>query len=310
MYQIYRSSASGLEVIETFEPGSWVNVVDPDESELKLLMEQLGIREDFLRASLDEDETARFESEEGQSLVVVDVPHKSDSDTAYYETVPFAIIMMKSFMVTVSLRDLNMLRRFTDRQVKGFFTQFKTRFILQLLYEISAHYLHNLRVLEKITATVESKMLKAQRNDDLIDMLKVEKSLVYFQTSLRGNQSVLDRLLRAEHIKNYPEDQDLLEDVIIENKQALEMANIYFNILTGTMDAYASMISNNQNDVMKILTVVTMLMAIPTIISGFFGMNVDIPLDQLGDYSFWIIVAVTVLIGIIVAWLLKKLRML
>lgn len=310
MYLIYRSTATGLEVTDTFEPGCWINVVAPSEEELLILRKKLGVHEDYLSAALDEDEAARFDSEDSQSLVVVDVPHKSDLDTAYYETVPFAIIMMKSYIVTVSLMDLPFLRKFTEHRIKGFYTQFKTRFVLQLLYEASSQYLHNLRILEKITSSVETKMLKAQRNDDLIDMLKVEKSLVYFQTSLRGNQSVLDRLLRAEHIKNYPDDQDLLEDVIIENKQAIEMANLYFNILTGTMDAYASMISNNQNDVIKILTVVTMLMAIPTIISGFFGMNVAVPLDEYGDYAFWAIIAVTVVIGLVVAWLLRKLRML
>ena len=310
MIQILRSSSSGLEELQTFEIGSWIHLVNPTQAELEQVKEAVGVREDLLYAALDENETARFESAEGQSLVLVDVPVKTDLDIAYYETIPFGIIMMKSYIITVSLMDLQLVGRFLGKPVKGFYTQFKTRFVLQMLYEISSQYLHNLRVLEKISTAVETKMLKAQRNDDLIDMLKVEKSLVYFQTSLRSNQLVLDRLLRAEHIKNYPEDQELLDDVIIENKQAIEMTNLYFNILTGTMDAYASMISNNQNDVMKILTVVTMLMAIPTIISGFFGMNVPVPLDELGDVAFWLILAVTVVVGLIAAWLFKKLRML
>lgn len=309
MYTIYQSVAGRLDEIQTFDQGSWIHVVDPTEDEIKTIITELGVEEDFLRAALDEDEAARFETEGNQSLVIVDVPIRTDEDIAYYETEPLAIIMLKTHILTVSIHGGYILRAFAENHMKGFFTQFKTRFVLQLLYVISSQYLHNLRVLDKISNSLEKKMLHAQKNDDLIDMLKVEKSLVYIRTSLHGNQSVLDRLLRSESIKNYSEDQNLLEDVIIENRQAMEMADLYYNILTGTMEAYASMISNNQNDVMKVLTVVTMVMAIPTIISGLYGMNLDVPLDEFGPASFWIVIGITAAISVFTVWLMKKFKL-
>ena len=142
------------------------------------------------------------------------------------------------------------------------------------------------------------------KNKELIQMLRLQKSLVYFSTALKSNEVVLEKLMKHEYIKTYPEDTDLLEDAIIENKQAIEMANIYSSILTGTMDAFASVISNNLNIVMKFLTSVTIVMAIPTMISSFFGMNVSLPLA--GQFSFWIIVVISLALCIITGFVLYK----
>jgi magnesium transporter len=177
-----------------------------------------------------------------------------------------------------------------SNKVKTFFTQYKTRFVLQILYKNATRYLQFLKHIDKTSTRIEQDLHKSMKNKELIQMLKLEKSLVYFSTALKSNEVVLEKLMKYEHIKNYSEDTELLEDVIIENKQAIEMANIYSNILTGTMDAFASVISNNLNIVMKFLTSVTIVMAIPTMISSFFGMNVDLPLS--GKLSFWIIAAI------------------
>ena len=229
-----------------------------------------------MRAPLDEEERSRIEVEDNYTLVLVDIPiieERNDKD--WYGTIPLGIIVTEELIFTVCLEDTPVLRAFMDGRVRNFFTYKRTRFILQILYKNASMFLHYLRQIDKKSEMVEKNLHKSQRNQELIELLELEKSLVYFTTSLRSNEVVLEKILKVDSIKKYPEDTELLEDVIIENKQAIEMANIYSGILSGTMDAFASVISNNLNIVMKFAWLVTIVMSIPTMIFSAYGMNLD-----------------------------------
>ena len=278
MIKIYKSINDELVCLDRIETGVWVNMVSPSEEEIANVSNSLNIETDFLKAALDEEERARLEHDNGQTLIIVDIPIiDNDAYISLYATIPLAIIMLKDAIVTVCLKESTVIKDFEKKRIKSFVTQFKNRFVLQLLYKNAAQYLQYLKYIDKASDRIEKDLHKSLKNKELIQMLKLEKSLVYFSTSLKSNEIVLEKMLKLDLLKKYEDDLDLLEDVIIENKQAIEMANIYSSILTGTMDAYASVISNNLNIVMKFLASVTIIMAIPTMISSFFGMNVPLP---------------------------------
>lgn len=294
-----------IEILKTFngdvihtdviEDGVWVNLVNPTEEEINKISSQMNVEVDFLKAALDEEERARIESDNGQTLIIVDIPVVELQDHSYvYNTIPLGIIILKHAIITVCLKEDTLLNDFINKKVKTFLTQYKTRFVLQILFKNATRYLQYLKLIDKTSNQIEKALHKSMKNKELIQMLGLQKSLVYFSTALKANEVVLEKLTKCEYIKFYPEDTELLEDVIIENKQAIEMAGIYSNILTGTMDAFASFISNNLNIVMKFLTSVTIVMAIPTMVSSFFGMNVGLPLT--GPYSFWIILSFSVVL--------------
>jgi len=309
MIEIFKTVNNEIVRTETFEDGVWVNLVNPNEEEINKVHDALNVDPDFLRAALDEEERARIESDNGQTLIIVDMPilEKDGSRMNLYTTIPLAIILIKHIIITVCLKEDTLLNDFSSNKVKTFFTQYKTRFVLQILHRNAARYLQYLKQIDKNSSRIEHDLHKSMKNKELILMLGLQKSLVYFSTALKANEVVLEKLMKYEHIKKYPEDTDLLEDAIIENKQAIEMANIYSSILTGTMDAFASIISNNLNIVMKFLTSVTIVMAIPTMISSFFGMNVDLPLS--GDYAFWIIVVIAVVMSAVTGFTLIRKKM-
>lgn len=216
--------------------------------------------------------------------------------------------MTSDLLITVCLEETPVLSVFMDGRVRDFHTFMKTRFILQILYKNASLYLQYLRIIDKKSEVIERKLHQSQKNQELIELLELEKSLVYFTTSLRSNEVVLEKLLRNEKIKKYPEDTELLEDVINENKQAIEMANIYSGILSGTMDAFASVISNNLNIVMKFLATITIVMSIPTMVASFYGMNVNSAGMPFADspYGFVIVLGFAVVLSLIVAWIFSK----
>lgn len=303
---MFKTVNSELISTSAFEEGVWVNMINPSEEEINKIGEALSVEIDFLKAALDEEERARIESnDEGQTLIIVDTPIiEKEGQMNLYTTIPLAMIILRHAIITVCLKEDTLLNDFKNNKVKSFLTQFKTRFVLQILYRNSTRYLQYLKHIDKTSSRIEQDLHKSMKNKELIQMLKLEKSLVYFSTALKSNEVVLEKLMKFDHIKNYPEDTDLLEDVIVENKQAIEMSNIYSSILSGTMDAFASVISNNLNIVMKFLTSVTIVMAIPTMISSFFGMNVDIPITSSG--AFWIIVGIAVAMCIVTGFTLYK----
>lgn len=299
MISIYRhpdETGAPVQKLETIEPGCWINIVAPSDQELLLVSKKTGAPLEFLRAALDEEETSRIDMEGNNILFVLDIPFtEMEANSLTYDTYPLAIIHTEKEIITVCLKNSKILTDFAEGKVKSFFTFKRSRFILQILFKISTYYLLYLRQIDKKSVMIERKLHKSLKNKELIQLLSLEKSLVYFSTSLKANEITLEKMLKMEIMQKYPEDKDVLEDVIIENKQAIEMANIYSNILSGTMDAFASVISNNLNIVMKFLASITIVMAIPTMISGLFGMNVIVPFAQ-NPQGFWFIISIIVVL--------------
>jgi len=280
MLQILKTVDDALLKLDELEEGAWINLINPTESELDQVIAQFPTVDPInLKAALDEEERARLEIDDGYTLILVDVPVVEQSTTSsYFSTIPLGILLMKEHIITVCTREVPLLKDFITGRVKAFYTWKHTRFILQMLHRNATYYLQYLKGIDRASNRIERQLHQSTKNKELIKLLELQKSLVYFSTSLRSNEVVMDRMMRLEVIKKYPDDQELLEDVIIENKQAIEMTNIYSNILSGTMGAFASVISNNLNMVMKVLTSLTIVLAIPTMISSFFGMNVAIPM--------------------------------
>ncbi len=309
MIRIFKTTDGMIHQIDEAEDGCWIAMTNPTATEILEVAEQYGIDPDHVKAPLDEEERSRIETEESYSLILVDIPMtEKRSEKDWYVTIPMGIIMAENVIVTVCLEDTPVLTAFMDGRVRNFYTYMKTRFVLQILYKNATLYLQYLRIIDKKSEVVERELHKSQRNRELIELLELEKSLVYFTTSLRSNEVVLEKLLKSDRIKKYPEDTDLLEDVIIENKQAIEMANIYSGILSGTMDAFASVISNNLNIVMKFLATITIVMSIPTMVASFYGMNVNaagMPFAQ-SPYGFWIVLAFAAGLSGVVAIIFSK----
>lgn len=275
MLNYFKSENGILKEIETMEKDCWVNLVAPTPEEIEKIIRDTSIEPDFIKSALDEEETSHIDQEDGATLITVDIPYATNSAGAIiYSTMPIGIIVTSDNVITVCLKENSIIRELSSGKQKGISTSFKTRFILQLLYKVSVRYLQYLRHIDKISKDVENQLRKSMKNQELIQLLDLEKSLVYFSTSLKGNEATIMRLSRGKFIKMYEEDEDILDDVLLELKQAIEMSNIYSNILSGTMDAFASIISNNLNIVMKVLAEITIILAIPTIITSFYGMNV------------------------------------
>lgn len=306
MLQIFKSLTDDeLIQIQNIEKGAWINLVNPNEEEIEFVTANTGIFSEFIRYPLDEEERPHIESEDGQILVLINVPLVLQKDIIY-DTIPLGIIVTDDFIVTICLEEVDILKELYSRKTKGFATFKKTRFVFQLLYKNASLYLKFLRGIDRKSNEIELELHKSMRNKELISLMNLEKSLVYFSTSLRSNEIVLEKLMRGKLIKMYEEDEDLLEDVIIENKQAIEMANIYSNILSGTMDAFASIISNNLNIVMKFLAAVTIVLALPTMVASFFGMNVSLPFEN-SPHGFVIVITISILLSLTgIMYLAKK----
>lgn len=280
MIEVFKTydAGTGLTKIDNIEKGCWINLNAPTEEELDYLQNTLDILPNFLRDPLDEEEKPRIDVEDNQTLIIVDIPYVYENGkNLKFETIPMGLLLTEDCIITICLKENLIIEAFKSGKVKEFYTYKKTRFTFQILFMMSKEFLKYLRHIDKKTDDVEKSLHKSMRNKELFKLLELEKSLVFFTTSLKSNEMVMEKLLRGKYLKMYEEDQDLLEDVIIENKQAIEMANIYSSILSGMMDAFASVISNNLNIVMKFLTSVTIVLAVPTMIASFFGMNVSIP---------------------------------
>ena len=309
MVKIFRTIDNNVHQINEAQEGSWIALIDPTATEIVEIAEKYDIDVDHLRAPLDEEERSRIEVEDHYTLILVDIPMIEErNDKEWYGTIPMGIVVTDDKIFTVCLEDTPVLSSFMDGRVRNFFTYKRTRFILQILYRNASMYLRYLRIIDKKSEQVEEKLHFSPRNKELIELLELEKSLVYFTTSLRSNEAVLEKLIKIESIKKYPEDTELLEDVIIENTQAIEMANIYSGILANMMDAFASVISNNLNDVMKILSVITIVMSIPTIIFSAYGMNlsaVGMPFSKT-SWGFLIVIVISIAASIVAAIFLAK----
>jgi len=294
MIEIFKTIDERLVTLDKLEEGTWINLTSPTEEEVQYISESLKLDPDYIKAALDEEESSRIETDDGCTLIVVDIPlAEAHGKSSKYITIPLGIIINENFIITVCLKDNQITKEFVEKKTKGFYTFKKTRFFLQILYKNATKYLLYLKQIDKLSHLIENKLHKSTKNKELIQLLELEKSLVYFSTSLKANEVVLEKMLRTESVKSYPDDADLLEDTIIENKQAIEMARIYSDILSGTMDAFASVISNNLNIVMKFLASVTIVMAIPTMIASYFGMNVQVPMAN-SPFAFPIIITISI----------------
>jgi len=289
MYKYYKTIGDLLTCLDNYEDGCWIYMVSPTDAEIKAVSKASGILVDLIRPALDEEERSRIETDEDQTLILVDIPTvEPTSGHSVYSTIPLGIVVTKTCILTVCLKEPAILNDFFNNRVRAFYTHYRSRLVLQILFRNATLYLSYLRQIEKLSNKTENDLQQSMKNNELRQLLQLEKSLVYFSTSLKSNEIVLEKMLKLDQIKKFEEDQDLLEDVIIENKQAIEMTNIYSSILSGTMDAYASIISNNLNIVMKSLTIITISLMIPSMVSGFFGMNVPLGWAQ----SNWVFPAI------------------
>ncbi len=307
MLSYYKTTDGRIAKIPACEPGCWINCVSPNDREVSSLISDFGIEPDFFRAAMDEEESSHIDSEDGNTLVVIDIPVvEKEGKSITYSTMPIGLILTAQNFITVSIRDNPVVSEFAQGLVRGVQTNLKTRFLLQVMLRVATRYLQYLKQIDKISNYLEIELRRSMHNAELLQLLDIEKSLVYFSASLKGNQVTLEKIMRGRVIKLYEEDQDLLEDVLIEVKQAIDMSSIYLNILSGTMDAFASLISNNLNIVMKALASLTLLISIPTVISGIYGMNVgNLPFN-----TFWFPVALSAVCMTAAFWVLRKKKML
>ncbi len=305
MKRIYLTVDDHLTEINTLEKGCWVHLQNPTREEIEGLNARFALDPTYIQSALDEEESARIERDDDQTLIIVDIPYVEAEDNGFsYTTIPMGIIMVDDVIITVSTRDSSIITDFTEERIRGFWTYKRARFILQLLHRNASRYLAYLKQIDKTSSTVQHRLQESPRNQELLQMMRLEKSLVYFSTSLKGNEMVLEKMLRMDMLRKYPDDGDLLDDVIIENKQAIEMCAIYRDIMSGTMDVYASIISNNLNIVMKVLTSLTVVLAVPTIFASLWGMNVDVPFER-NPLGFWIVLGISLvasLAAFIVMW--------
>lgn len=297
-----------FEEIQEFKKGAWINLVNPSEQEINKVCTNLNIDAEFIKYPLDYEEQARVDIEDDMTLFVIDVPIVEEIDKEKsYTTMPLGLIVVRDeFFITVSLKKNRIIESFEKGKIKGLYTYKKTRFILQILYLNASCYLDILKRINKEAENTVKILQKSMKNKELIQLLNLENSLVYITTSLKANELVMEKTLRGKIIKMYEEDEDILEDAIIENKQAIEMSKIYSDILGGTMDASASIISNNLNAVMKFLTSITIILSVPTLIASIWGMNVKLPFSD-NPYGFFIVILISIVIAAIAfVWLKIK----
>lgn len=310
MVTAYKKSGPDLEVTEIAESHNWINLINPTKEDIERVSQTTGALQEFLEAPLDPEERSRIDTEDDQILIIMNVPIEAEEgeNQIIYDTIPLGMIVVEDHFITVCLEETDCLQDFIERPLRSMSTLKKTRFILQIFYKMAIYYLKYLKQITRKTLEIERALHKATKNEHLIKMIGLEKSLVYFTTSLKSNEVVMKKIFRTDLLPMYEEDDELLEDALTEMNQAIDTTEINSNILSGLMDAYASLISNNLNEIMKILASITIILTIPTMIYSFFGMNVPMP----GETFVWmgpIILIVSVLITIGTYILLRKKNM-
>ena len=313
MIEIFRTDHCQLNRLEEYTDGIWINIVNPTSRELNKIAEKYDIEIDDLASSLDEEESSRITLEDGYTLLLVDIPTPEvRHEKKMYTTIPLGIVIKQETIITICREDTPVINYFINNKVREFSTKKKMRFIYQILFRSAYLYQLYLRGIDKKRVEIEERVDGDTQNIDLIELHELESTLVYFATSLRSNSVVIERLRRYKRLEQYPEDMELLEDVIVEYKQAIEMTTIYRDIIDGTRELLSSIIDNRLNNVMKYLTSITIVMAIPTIISGIYGMNVNEKWMPFANtpFGFGVICLIIVIICIITMWILKKKKML
>jgi len=281
MFTILKNTENGLVTLHEMIAGSWVHAVDPAPDEIAYLQSGVGAPPDFITYPLDLDERARTEKDNGAILIVLRIPHfQGIAADVPYATMPLGIVLTDKLIVTICKTANGVVQELLDGRVKGLSTAKRNRFVLHLLLASAQKYLSYLREINKTVDALEDRLQLSLRNREVLELLKYQKSLTYFMTALKQNELMMQRLQRSRLFEMYPDDEDLLDDVLTEIQQAIEMTSISSNILSQMMDAFASIISNNLNVVMKFLASVTIILSIPTIVASFYGMNVNLPLAE------------------------------
>lgn len=314
MLKIYKTDNGIISEMSDFQEGCWINMESPTMEETRRVATHFDIDITDIIAALDDEESSRVDLEEGYTLILVDIPSEEiRNNRNAYTTIPLGIILVKDAVITVCSQENMVMSMFAKNRIKGFSTKKRMRFVYQIMFRTASVYQAYLRVIDRRRSEIELRAGRKNTEDmDLFDLHELESNLVYFATSLSANKLVLDRLTRYERIKQYQDDKELLEDVIIENKQAIEMTNIYRDIIHGTRELISNIIDNRLNNTMKFLTSITLVMAIPTIISGIYGMNVNdnwMPLSNT-PHGFLIICVLITIVCIAVLVTLKKRKML
>ena len=315
MIKIYKTNIEENLIIEEkqeIERNCWINVIMPTKEEIELLSKKIGISENDLAKFLDEEEQARTEVEDNYRLIVLDIP-TFEKHTTYNVSVTVPLIILQvndEYIVTMCTKETDIFNDFIQGKVKNFYTEKKSRFTMQIMLKVASSYIKDLENINEETNKSEKSLKKSTSNNDLLKLMHLQKSLVYFSTSLRSNDVVLEKLQKTDLIPLYEEDIDVLEDVIIENKQAIEMASIYSSILSSNIEVFGTIISNNLNKIMKFLAGFTIVISIPTIVASFMGMNVPLGMFSDNPLSFFIIFLLSIILSLIAAIILKNKNML
>src|SRR5512139_1520112 len=305
MLNIYKNTEQGLERLESAVNGSWVHVVDPTPEEVQKLIDW-GMDADYVNYSLDQDEMARMEREEEYTFILLRIPYfQGKTADLPYSTMPLGIYILGNMVFTVCRYESDIFKVLTNGKYRGLKTGKRYRLALYIFLETSVRYLNCLRDINKTTSALEDQLQKSTRNREVLELLKYQKSLTYFATALRSNEVMMERVQRTQIFNYYEEDQDLLEDVLTENQQAIQMTSINTEILSSMMDAFASIISNNLNGVMKVLAALTIILNLPAIVAAFYGMNVNLPGDEL-QHAFLLVVGIAIALTAIATFIFYK----
>jgi magnesium transporter len=305
MLTIYKTTEQGLEQLDSVANGSWVKVIDPTAEEIQKLADW-GVDADYINYSLDRDEMPRIEREDDYTFILVRIPHRQPDNDIPYITIPLGILIKGNLVVTICRYEKDMFKVLAEGKYRSLKTGKRYRFALYIFLETATRYLTHLREINRITESLEDQLQKSTRNREVLELLKYQKSLTYFATALRSNEVMMERVQRMQIFNYYEEDQELLEDVLTENQQAIQMTNIATDLLAALMDAFASIISNNLNSVMKILAALTIVTALPGTVGAFFGMNVPLPLSDTSPYSFFTILGISIALSAIATFIFYK----
>ena len=312
MLRVFKTSDDGtLEKLKNIETNTWIDLVEPTEEEIKEVVEKTDIPANLLIKLLDSDEVARIEKEDDATLIIIDVPYVIDKKIKNkYYTLPLGIISYKNYLVTIAVKETEVVQDVMENRVKSVFTMKKSRFLIQILHRVATLYLKYLKEINLEIEAKEKNLINATNNKYLLQLMNIQKSLVYFVTSLKSNDIILEKLEKGNLIEFYEEDMDVLEDAIIENRQGIETSLIYREIVASLQETYSGVISNNLNEIMKFLAGITIVFSIPTMIASFMGMNVPLGVLANNDYSFMFIMSISIFSAFVIALILKKKDML
>ena len=304
MLTIYKTTEQGLEQIESMANGAWIKVIDPTPDEIEKLVDW-GIDVDYINYSLDFDEMARMERDDDYTFILLRIPHSQPDSDIPYTTIPLGIMIRSNCIVTICRYDKEMFKVLANGKYRLLKTAKRYRFALYIFLETATRYLTHLREINRMTEAIEDKLQKSTRNSEVLELLRYQKSLTFFATALRSNEVMMERVQRTRIFNYYEDDQDLLEDVLTENQQAIQMTSINTEILSSMMDAFASIISNNLNGVMKVLAALTIILNLPAIVAAFYGMNVNLPGDDL-QHAFLLVVGIAIALTAVATYIFYK----